>query len=147
MQLAAPTYGTSPVHGIYRLPQQYPRSPLLPSVPTPPHAFFTRKSHSWPWPGAGVFVCSGGSGAGGSPPRPVPPRHTPPHPCHPLRSLQCPRSPVASVQWESRWVIGSRLKILIIHEAGKGLGGVAAGVGVGWGGDESGRAGEQFWEG
>lgn len=58
-----------------------------------------------------------------------------PHPSHPLRSLQCPLSPVASVQWESRWVIGSRLKILIIHEAGKGLGGGGRLLGWGWGGE------------
>lgn len=53
----------------------------------------------------------------------------------PLRSPQCPLSPVASVQWESRWVIGSRLKILIIHEAGEGLGGWGWLPGWGWGGE------------
>lgn len=123
-------------------------APLF-SPPCPPHPTLSSPVNRTPGHGRVLGFSSARVGVGLGAPllgRCLPDT---PHPtlATPSAVCSCPRSPVASVQWESRWVIGSRLKILIIHEAGKGLGGVAAGVGVGWGGDESGRAGEQFWEG
>lgn len=119
---------------------------IPPATAMPPAPSSPLRAHPTPRclhalnPTAGRGRVPGASAAGvrvglGAPHRPVSPRHTPPHPSHPLRSLQCPLSPVASVQWERRWVIGSRLEILIIHEAGKALGG----GGVCWGGGGVGR--------
>lgn len=110
-----------------------PPLPLLPAEPTPPHAFFTP---SIPLPA--VAGCRGASAAPvgawlGTPPSSPSASQT--HPSPP-QSAVSPSPPSPLVQWESRWVIGSRLKILIIHEAGKGLGGGGGGC---WGGGGVGR--------